>query len=254
MNPSDWIKAAALVTQHKQEAATAETDQLSSMPLSQIAMDDSGPPVVHYSMHVPTTMSTPTGTDVHAQSSQQEDSYLQIIPGIPQDSLYPTLSSLSSEAASKDEVQSLCNKVSIGLDKYLQDAEQHCALELNYFDDTTSLTSEESTLEDAEQASQSSECNPSSAKQKSIEETDSATNVLESLKIDTSCISRCLSQACTDVDKKCQQSMTSEGDEHDTDTQQEDDEHSVEDVTREPTSMHSEQLCTMLTCADQPKR
>ena len=41
-------KAATLVTQHKQEAAMAETDQLSSMPLSQIAIDDSGPPVVHY--------------------------------------------------------------------------------------------------------------------------------------------------------------------------------------------------------------
>ena len=44
MNPLDWIKSAALVTQQKQEAATAETDQLSSMPFSQIAMDDSGPP------------------------------------------------------------------------------------------------------------------------------------------------------------------------------------------------------------------
>ena len=157
MNPSDWIKAATLVTQHKQEAAIAETDQLSSMPLSQIAMDDSSPPVVHYVTHVPTAMSKPTGTDVHAQSSQQEDSYQQIIPGIPQGSLYPTLSSLSSEApASKDEVQSLHNKVSKGLDKYLQDAEQCHALELNYFDDTTSPTSAELTLEDAEQASQSS--------------------------------------------------------------------------------------------------
>ena len=46
MNPSDWVKAAALVTQHKQEAVTAEADQLSSMPLSQLAMDDSSPPVV----------------------------------------------------------------------------------------------------------------------------------------------------------------------------------------------------------------
>ena len=46
MNLSDWIKAATLVTQHKQEAAMAEMDQLSSMPLSQIAMDDSGPPIV----------------------------------------------------------------------------------------------------------------------------------------------------------------------------------------------------------------
>ena len=80
MNPSDWIKAAALVTQHKQEAVTTETDQLSSMPLSQLAMDDSIPPVVHYGMHVPTATSTPTGTEVHMHSSQQEDSYQQIIP------------------------------------------------------------------------------------------------------------------------------------------------------------------------------
>ena len=36
MNPSDWRKAAALVSLHKPAAATAETDQLSSVPLSQI--------------------------------------------------------------------------------------------------------------------------------------------------------------------------------------------------------------------------
>ena len=103
----------------------AETDQLSSMPLSQIAIDDSGPPIVHYGMHMPVAVSTPTGTDVHVHSSQQEDSYQQIIPGIPQGLLYPTLSSLSSGAvASNDEVQSLHDKVSKGLNKYLQDAEQ----------------------------------------------------------------------------------------------------------------------------------
>ena len=96
MNPSDWRKAAALDTQHKQEAAMAETDQLSRMPLSQIAIDDSGPPIVHYGMHMPVAASTPTGTDVHAHSSHQKDSYQQIIPGIPQGSLYPTLLSLSS--------------------------------------------------------------------------------------------------------------------------------------------------------------
>ena len=96
MNLSDWIKAAALVTQHKQEVAIAETVQLSSVPLSQIAMDGSGPPVVHYDTHMPTVTSMLTGTDVHMHSSQQEDSYQQIIPGIPQGSLYPALSSLSS--------------------------------------------------------------------------------------------------------------------------------------------------------------
>ena len=69
MNLSDWIKAAALLTHHKQEAATVEADQLGSMPLSQIAIDDSGPPVVQYGMHMPVAMSTPTGTDVHMHRS-----------------------------------------------------------------------------------------------------------------------------------------------------------------------------------------
>ena len=126
MNPSDWIKAATLVTQQKQEAATTDTDQLSSMPLSQLAMDDSGPPVVHYGMHIPTATSTPTHTEVHTHSSQQEDPYQQIIPGIPQGSLYPTLSSLSSEAiTSQEKAQTLHNKVLKGLEKCLQDAKQH---------------------------------------------------------------------------------------------------------------------------------
>ena len=133
----------------------AEMDQLSSMPLSQIAMDDSSPPIVHYGMHMPIAVSTPTGTDVHMHSSQQEDSYQQIIPGIQKGSLYPTLSSLSSrEGASNNEVQSLCHKVSKGLDKYLQDAEQHCALEVNYFDDTISSTNIDSTSEATEQFSE----------------------------------------------------------------------------------------------------
>ena len=148
MNLSDWIKAAALVTQHKQDAAMAETDQLSSMPLSQIAMDESSPSIVHYGMCVPIAASTPTGTDVHVHSSQQEDSYQQIIPGIPQGSLYPILSSLSSgEVALNNEVQSLHDKVSKGLDKYLQDAEQRHALEVNYFDDITSPTNIDSMSE-----------------------------------------------------------------------------------------------------------
>ena len=97
MNPSDWIKAATLVTQYKQEATMAEMDQLSSMPLSQIAIDDSGPPIVHNGTHVPIAMSTPTGTDVHMHSSQQEDSYQQTIPGIPQGSLYPLYHHLVQE-------------------------------------------------------------------------------------------------------------------------------------------------------------
>ena len=103
MNPSDWIKAATLVSQQKQKVATADTDQLSSMPLSQLAMDDSGLPVLHYGMHVSTATSSSTPTEVHTHGPQQEDSYQQIIPGIPQASLYPTLASLNSEEITPPE-------------------------------------------------------------------------------------------------------------------------------------------------------
>ena len=133
MNPLDWRKAATLVTQHKREAAIAEMDQLSSMPLSEISIDDSDPPVVHFGSHIPVTVITPTGTIPHMHSSLQEDSYQEIIPGIPQGSLYPTLSSLNlGLVASDTNEHSLHNKVTKGLDQYLQNTEQLCASEANY--------------------------------------------------------------------------------------------------------------------------
>ena len=186
MNPSDWRKAATVVTQHKQEAAIADMDQLSSMPLSQIAIDDSGLPIVHYGTHMPIAASTPIGTDVHVHSSQQEDSYQQIIPGTPQGSLYPTLSSLSSGAvASHTEVQSIHDKVTKGLDKYLQEVEQLRALEVNYFYDTARPTNTFLMSEVTEQVNDSSGNNLPTAKQESMEEVETVINILESLQIDT---------------------------------------------------------------------
>ena len=117
-------------------------------------MDDSGPPVVHYGMHVPAATSTPMHTEVHTQGSQQEDSYQQIIPGIPQGSLYPTLSSLSSKVITPQEAQTLHDKVSKDLEKYLQDAKQCQALEVNYFDDNSTHQREEPNPETAEQTVQ----------------------------------------------------------------------------------------------------
>ena len=135
MNPSDCRKAATFISQHKQAATTAETDQLNSMPLSKISIDDSSLLVVPYGSHVPVAASTSTGTAAHVQSSPQEDSYQEIIPSIPQGSLYPTLSSISSgPVAPATNEHSLCNRVAKGLDQYLQDAEQLCASEDNYSD------------------------------------------------------------------------------------------------------------------------
>ena len=126
-----------------------------------------------------------------------------------------------------------------GLEKYLQDAEQHRALELNYFNDNASCRSEEPNLEDAEQTIQSSKGNPLSAKQMSIEDIDVARNALESLKSDTGHTSRWHSQVHTDADEKHQQ-ITTEDVEQDTNTQHHDGKHLVEDLTREPTLTHSE--------------
>ena len=86
------------------------------MPLSKISINDSGPLVVHYGSHVPVAASTSTGTAAHVQSSPQEDSYQEIIPGIPQDSLCPTLSSLSSgPVAPATKEHSLHNRVTKSL-------------------------------------------------------------------------------------------------------------------------------------------
>ena len=187
MNPSDWRKAAVWVTQHKQEAAMVETDQMSSMPLSQIAIDDSGLPVVHYGSHVPVAASTPTGTIAHAHSSQQEDSHQQIISGIPQGSLYPTLSSLSSGLVASDtNVQSLSDKVTKGLDQYLQDVKKLHALKVNYFDHTVRPTNTSLMSEMEEQVNKSSQNNLPTAKPESTEEVELARNIPESLKTDIS--------------------------------------------------------------------
>ena len=207
MNPSDWIKAATLVTQQKQEAAISDTDQLSSMPLSQLAMDDSGPPVVHYGMHMPTATSIPMHTEIHTQGSQQEDSYQQIIPGIPQGSLYPTLSSLSSEEVTPQEAQTLHDKVSKGLEKYLQDAEQCQALEDNYFGDNSTCQREKSNLETAEQTVQPSKGIQIPLIQPFTADTNVAGNIPESLKADTS---HNTPQECTAVHENQKQTVTSE--------------------------------------------
>ena len=197
------------------------------MPLSQLAMDDSSPPVVHYGMHKPAATSTPTHTEVNTHSLQQEDSYQQIIPGIPQGSLYPTLASLSSEERTlPEETQMLCNTVSKGLEKYLQDAKQCQALEVNYFDDNTLAQNEEPNPEDAEQTIQFSKDNQTPPSQTFTADTNVVRNPPESLKSDTSHTSR----QHLSADEKCQQIKTLEDIEQDEKAQ-----HPMKDTPKETT-------------------
>ena len=104
--------------------------------------------------------------------------------------------------------------------------------------------------EAADQITTSSENNLSSAKQESMEEVESVMNIPESQNIDTSHTSRCPSQPCTDTDEKCQQHPSSERAEQDAEAHQEDEEHPSKDVAREPTSIHSDQLLTVLLSTD----
>ena len=65
MNASSWRKAVDLIAQGTQAnqqiqaAATADSNQLESLPLSSLAADDSGPPQVNYSPAQPLAASTP---------------------------------------------------------------------------------------------------------------------------------------------------------------------------------------------------
>ena len=96
MNASSWRKAVDLVAQgtqanpQVQAAATAESNQLESLPLSALSADDSGPPQVTYGSQQPLAASTPRTTSSSIPETQTTEMYYQIIPGMS-DHLYPTL-------------------------------------------------------------------------------------------------------------------------------------------------------------------
>ena len=107
MNASSWRKAADLIaqgtqaTQQIQAAATADSSQLESLPLSALTADDSSPPQVNYGTEQPLAASTPRAIATPAGEIQSTDTYRQIIPGMS-DRLYPTLTadgSLSTPAS-----------------------------------------------------------------------------------------------------------------------------------------------------------
>ena len=72
MNASSWKKAADIVTKmtpvspqaSAPAAATAELQNLQSLPLSALSIDDSGPPQVTYEPQQPIATSTPWATDI----------------------------------------------------------------------------------------------------------------------------------------------------------------------------------------------
>ena len=139
MNASSWRKAADLVAQgtpanpQVQAAATAESKQLESLPLSALSADDSGPPQVTYDSQQPIATSTPRAT-LTSTSETPTETYRQIIPGMS-NRLYPTLvvdGSLSTHVA--DNHGTLQNQITSEVNKYLQEVAERCERHINYFD------------------------------------------------------------------------------------------------------------------------
>ena len=132
MNASSWRKAADLVAQgtqanqQVQAAATAESNQLESLPLSTLSANDSGPPQVTYGTQQPLAASTPRATSTSIPETQTTDTYHQIIPGMSEH-LYPTLiadGSLNTPIV--DNCSTLQKQITSEIDKYLQEAvERH---------------------------------------------------------------------------------------------------------------------------------
>ena len=139
MNASSWRKAVDLVAQKTpanpqvQAAATAESKQLESLPLSALSADDSGPPQVTYDSRQPIATSTPRATSTSITDTPSE-TYHQIIPGMS-DHLYPTLladGSLGTQVA--DNHGTLQNQITSEVDKYLQEVAERHERDINYFD------------------------------------------------------------------------------------------------------------------------
>ena len=101
MNASSWRKAVNIVAQgtqanqQVQAAATADSSQLESLPLSTLSADDSSPAQVNYGTEQPLAASTPRATLTLAPETQATNTYHQIIPGMSE-CLYNTLIADSS--------------------------------------------------------------------------------------------------------------------------------------------------------------
>ena len=78
----DLMAQETQTNQQVQAAATADSSQLESFPLSALSADDSGPPQVNYGTEQPLAASTPRANSTLTRETQADDTYRQIIPGM----------------------------------------------------------------------------------------------------------------------------------------------------------------------------
>ena len=135
-----------------QAAATAELQNLQSLPLSVLAVDDSRTLQVSYDYQQPIAASTPRATSAETSEISTE-AYRQILPGMS-DRLYPTLLSdglLATDAP--DNQGMLQTQLTSEVDKYLQEAAERHERDVNYFDRrhvSTNTTTQQQEVESVE--------------------------------------------------------------------------------------------------------
>ena len=106
---------------------------MQSLPLSALSVDDSGPLQVTYESQQPIATSTPRATSTKSPEISTE-AYRQILPGMSAQ-LYPTLVADSLlETHIPDNQDTLQTQLTSEVDKYLQQAEERCEMDVNYFD------------------------------------------------------------------------------------------------------------------------
>ena len=139
MNASSWKKAVDLVAKvtpanlQVQAAGTAESQQLQSLPLSALSVDDSRPLQVTYDSQQPIATSTPRATSAETPETPAE-AYHQILPGMS-DCLYPTLVAdglLNTHVP--DNHGMLQTQLTSEVDKYLQEVAERRKRDTDYFD------------------------------------------------------------------------------------------------------------------------
>ena len=130
---ADIIAKVALADLQVQAAATAESQNLQSFPLSALSVDDSGPSQVTYEPQQPIATSTPRATSTKSPEISTE-TYRQILPGMSA-RLYPTLAADSSlDTHVPDNQDTLQAQLTSEVDKYLQEVAERCEMDVNYFD------------------------------------------------------------------------------------------------------------------------
>ena len=139
MNASGWKKAADIVakvtpvTPQAPATATVESQNLQSLPLSTLSIDDSGPLQVTYEPQQPIATSTPRATSTESPEISTE-AYHQILPGMSS-RLYPTLVADNLiDTHVPDNQDMLQMQLTTEVDKYLQEVAEEQEMDVNYFD------------------------------------------------------------------------------------------------------------------------